>query len=81
MRVWSQYKSGGSMSVFSRQFFYLFSIRRPHFIFTMMPSAAECKQQLEAACAERLRRETEEKLWEERELQEIEEEDCREEEE
>ena len=47
----------------------------------MMPSAAECKQQLEAAHAEWLRREMEEKLWEERELQEIKEEECWEEEE
>ena len=49
--------------------------------FTMMPSAAERKQQLEAACAERLRWEMEEKLREERELQEIEEEERWEEEE
>ena len=54
MRIWSQYKSGRSMSVFSQQNFYLFSIRRSHIIFTMMPSAAERKQQLEAACAEQL---------------------------
>ena len=46
-----------------------------------MPSAAEHKQQLEAACAERLWREMEEKLREERELHEIEEEERQEEEE
>ena len=46
-----------------------------------MPSAAERKQQLEAAHAERLQWKTEEKLWEEQELQEIEEEEHREEEE
>ena len=48
--------------------------------FTMMPSAAKHKQQLEAACAEWLRWEMEEKLQEEWELQEIEEEEHQEEE-
>ena len=47
----------------------------------MMPSAAERKQQLEAAHAEWLWREMEEKLQEEQELQEIEEEERWEEEE
>ena len=67
------------MSVFSQQkICYLFYLS-PSLI-TMMPSAAEHKQQLKAAHAERLRREME-KLWEEWELQEIEEEECQEEEE
>ena len=67
------------MSVFSQQKFISFS--SPSYYFTTMPSAAERKQQLEAACAEWLRQEMEEQLWEERELQEIEEEERWEEEE
>ena len=49
-------------------------------IITLMPSAVECKQQLEATCAEWLQQEMEEKLQEEQELQEIEEEERWEEE-